>query len=296
MAFGANSSQFDMVALSALVVERHATEVHEFVSGMPNSNKALAREGNWRNREKASTWWGSKFMEKDVVFVPPPLDQQGLPACRPRNQEAQGRHIDVFNLRGKILGYGGKGYHCGLAQTRELGPRCRVPEHTNQRERRGDERSETSPSQRSLISQHLVLCKMAKQSTRPYKGVRYKDPEHVKVCFQVTRRSKTSEAWKMILRERDAARKLWGEERIKAATNGDWQAYRDSSKKGVQGCVTSRNKVVLHTIQYVLVQLRTRSLLVCFLLGLLHRFNILVPFRTLAPDARLLITYGRFPG
>ena len=76
---------------------------------------------------------------------------------------------------------------------------------------------------------------MAKRFTRAYKGVSYEDPQHVKVFFQIARKSHGAEDWKRALRGRDAARKKWKESRIKAATSGDWQAYRETAKKGKQG-------------------------------------------------------------
>ena len=80
-----------------------------------------------------------------------------------------------------------------------------------------------------------ALRYMAKTFTKPYQGVAYQDPQHVKVCFQIARDSGTSEAWKRALLERDRARREWRESRIEAATQGDWCAFRETKKRGANG-------------------------------------------------------------
>ena len=71
--------------------------------------------------------------------------------------------------------------------------------------------------------------------TSPYKGVSYRDPPHVKTCFQHARHTRLSEDWKRALAARDKARKVWCDQRILAANSGDWQAYREHSRKGASG-------------------------------------------------------------
>ena len=80
-----------------------------------------------------------------------------------------------------------------------------------------------------------MLESIARECTRPRRGHSYRDPQHVKVMFQIARRSHTSEDWKRALRERKQARQLWMEEKIRAATKGDWGAYRETTKTGSTG-------------------------------------------------------------
>ena len=51
----------------------------------------------------------------------------------------------------------------------------------------------------------------------------------------MARRSKEPEAWKRALRKRKNARKVWMENKIRAATEGDWGAYRVAVKEGATG-------------------------------------------------------------
>ena len=77
-----------------------------------------------------------------------------------------------------------------------------------------------------------ALKEMARNCTRPYQGVAYRDPPHVKVFFQIARQTKQAEACKRALKGREVARQEWKQERIAAATNGDWRAYRENVKRG----------------------------------------------------------------
>ena len=236
--------------------ELHATEVHDFLRSLPtdelpvligvdanasikwgNGGQGLVAVGN----EGKSDYMLNVLAEKGIVLSPPPPQQTCLPTCRPRNSEAQGRHIDVVG--GKNVQLVGKGIlvdshrvvgsdHDAVFQNAALpllGLKRKV--------RRPNTRARCVYDQAvvpDVINQH-ELRKLAKQVTKPYKGMAYEDPQHVKVCFQVARQSSTSENWKRALRERDKARRGWRESSIAFATSGDWQAYRLHSKKGANG-------------------------------------------------------------
>ena len=235
--------------------EKHATEVHEFVLGMPTERLPLVvgidantpltwtrrgQELEAAGKEGKGEYMAGKFMEQDVTFTPPPLPQRGLPTCRPRNQEAQGRHIDLLSVKHALAQ--GKGIlvdshkhvnsdHDVVYQT------LHIQGKSKGRQRRPNSCPKRVSGNVTIpeVLNQPALCELASTCTRPYKGVRYQDPEHVKVCFQVARRTRSTEAWKRALRERDIARKQWKEDRIVAATSGDWQAYRETSKKGCPG-------------------------------------------------------------
>ena len=237
-------------------VEQHASEVHEFIQQMPvlfspvvvgiDANTPFAWVANEEGSEEAvgietkgDNMLGV-FFEKGLRLSPPPREQHRLPTCRPRKQDVQGRHIDVVGgLEGKAQGYGiirdshrfvGSD-HDLVYQRVEIGKRASVYNgKPNTRPRQV--RSELSIP--SVINQH-ILQNMAREYTSPYKGMAYRDPLHVKIFFQTARRCNTSEAWKRALRERDKARRQWREERIAAATQGDWQAYRETAKRGSKG-------------------------------------------------------------
>ena len=95
-------------------MEKHATEVHEFVCCMPPVGEvtAVGIDANtplkWVRKqddleavgiEGKGEYMVGKFLEGRMEFTPPPRNQQSMPTCRPRNQEAVGRHIDLLGTR-----------------------------------------------------------------------------------------------------------------------------------------------------------------------------------------------------
>ena len=232
----------------------HASEVYEFIQQMPNTDLPvlIGVDANtpfsWSMQDDTWIPLGTEgkgenmvglLLERDVRLTAPPRDLIHTPTCRPRKTDVQGRHIDVVGGKNGVLV--GKGMikdsymfvgsdHDAVVQSILTEPGRNKFKRPNTRPKRvvGEVIIPAEITQDALKT-------MAKQCTVPYKGVSYVDPEHVKVYFQIARRSKQPEAWKRALRGRDEARKQWRGERIKAATAGDWQAYREHTKKGGKG-------------------------------------------------------------
>ena len=68
------------------------------------------------------------------------------------------------------------------------------------------------------------LESIARKRTRPRQGQAHRDPQHVKVMFQIARRNHSSEDWKCGWRKRSKRRR-----------KGDWGAYQETTKKGSAG-------------------------------------------------------------
>ena len=225
-------------------VEVHATEVHEFmeqalrdasrvVVGMDTNTPFswVAKQGEVEavgGETKGENLIG-KLMEGGLRLSPPPKEQHHLPTCRPRKEDAKGRHIDVVGgIQGECEGKGivcdsylfaGSDHDLVYQQVYVGNKTFKGKGRPNTRPRFVHEEIVVPP----VINQS-VLAGMAKKFSKPYSSKAYRDPQHVRVYFQA------AESW-----ERDAARKLWREERIEAATQGDWQAYRETAKRGVKG-------------------------------------------------------------
>ena len=178
--------------------------------------------------------------EKGLELTSPPQSQRFLPTCRPRKRDVQGRHIDVVG--GKHCGREGMGVlrdsHKWVGSDHDMVlQRLTV--------RLGDKEHRPRPNTRPKrvvamvevpdVLNQQVMEGLATKYTKPYKGCAYRDPEHVRVCLGIARRTGTAESWKRVQAERATARRTWREERIRAATSGDWKAYRDCAKKGTNG-------------------------------------------------------------
>ncbi|CAE7752980.1 pol [Symbiodinium sp. CCMP2456] len=72
---------------------------------------------------------------------------------------------------------------------------------------------------------------MAKKCTKPRPGTGYRDPEEVKSAFKQAKLMKTRETWKRALALRKQARKVWEADRLKRASEGDWQALKSCRPK-----------------------------------------------------------------
>ena len=80
-----------------------------------------------------------------------------------------------------------------------------------------------------------ALNQLARECTKPYEGIAYRDSDDTKALFRAARNTKAPEDWKRALHARDHARKLWRQEHIEAATKGNWQAYREVVREGTRG-------------------------------------------------------------
>ncbi|CAE7311616.1 unnamed protein product [Symbiodinium necroappetens] len=71
-----------------------------------------------------------------------------------------------------------------------------------------------------------VLKKLARECTKPKPGKAYKDPTAVKQAVKTARVSRTAAAWKEVHKLRKHARKVWENQRIQEAMQGDWEQVR----------------------------------------------------------------------
>ena len=235
--------------------EIHSCEVHSFLSRLPatllptcfgmDANTPFQWEvdgGGLQPCGKEGKGEGllMQLREKGLDLTAPRMDQRHLPTCRPRKQNVQGRHIDVVG--GKHGERAGKGIardsHRILGTDHDMVVQ-KVIVRAGSYVARG--RPNTRPKWVSgdvALPPELnqaELVKLTNKYTRPYKGCSYRDPENVKVCFGIARRTGLAEDWKRAQAQRAAARREWREERIRAANNGDWKAYKECVKKGATG-------------------------------------------------------------
>ena len=177
------------------------------------------------------------LQEKGLVLTPPAKDQWRTPTSRPRNQEANGRQIDMVgykHARAILSVIYTNSYMLAGSDHEAISQEV----HFRQKGGRKVPRPATRPRK---VTQELALPRkldqealktLARTSTKPYTSQAYVDPEHVKVCFQIARRGRQSEAWKRELRERAMARAEWRGQHIEAAARGDWGSHRVAIKKG----------------------------------------------------------------
>ena len=239
-------------------MEVHASEVDGFVSCLPVEEAPIAVgmdantpfqwmevEGGWEavGREGKGDLLLNRYREIGVALTAPPKAQKSRPTCRPRKQDVCGRHIDVVGSKGACcVGLGiVEGSYLFIGSDHDIVlQRLDLVTSVRNRKRRPSTcpKKVTGPVAVPDMLNQNTLREMAQLSTRPYAKTEYTDPQHVKVYFQVARRSKLPEDWKRALRERAKARAEWKTERVKDATNGDWKAYRECSKKGAVGWET----------------------------------------------------------
>ena len=70
------------------------------------------------------------------------------------------------------------------------------------------------------------LCTLAKEHTGPPPSRSYKDDSVVRELFRIAKSNRSGHAWTRALRARREAHQKWREEQVKAATSGDWGAFR----------------------------------------------------------------------
>ena len=237
--------------------ELHAAEIHAFLEALPSTHLPVllgadvntplrwtAVEGHLpepQSSESKGDYMLGLLKSKGLSVTAPPQGQWCCPTSRPRNPEAQGRQIDFVGCKGCVaeamrihvdsymmLG----GDHEALSQivSFRFSPRKRCIKSSNR------PRVVTCPTVQveGEITQ-AKLEKLAKTCTRTRPGLAYQDPPEVKVFFRIARQSRSPEAWKRALRGRRDARKIWVEDKIRAATAGDWAAFKAVAKKGAVG-------------------------------------------------------------
>ena len=238
--------------------ELHATEIHSFMMKLPpttlpavvgmdvNTPIGWTSDGyEWEavGKENKGDNMLAVIREKGFCLTSPPEHQKSCPTCRPRKQDVQGRHIDVTGA--KHCQHHGVGIvtdsHRFVGSDHDIVLQ-QVSFHAREQQRCVEDRIpdrggwwEHSAFHRQLTIDQDTIQQLARDCTRPYQGVSYRDSEVVKVYFQVARQTRLPDDWKRALAERDKARREWKEERIRAANGGDWKAFRECAKRGVAG-------------------------------------------------------------
>ena len=69
---------------------------------------------------------------------------------------------------------------------------------------------------------------LATTYTRPKRGTQYKDPPHVKTCYQIAKQSNLAEDWKRAHKLRREARDIWKKDKLERAATGSWKDFRES--------------------------------------------------------------------
>ena len=81
---------------------------------------------------------------------------------------------------------------------------------------------------------HNILRTMAKHCTKPKPGKGYKDNQEVKEAMQRARSNPSADNWKAVQNLRKKSIRQWETERIREATQGDWEQVRKlRAKKNV---------------------------------------------------------------
>ena len=194
-----------------------------------------------RGPESKGDYMLGVFSAPEVKVTAPSREQWSTPTSRPRRPEAQGRQIDMVASKhcapsaahiheGSHL-YLGTCDHDAVSQVVHLSQR----QGARSRFRAGGPRKVVATPEITGDLSQEVLESMAKRYTRPRTGQAYVDPEDVKVLFRMARAGRRAEDWKAALKARAEARKVWKEDKIRQAAEGNWGAYKVVTKKGADG-------------------------------------------------------------
>ena len=237
--------------------EVHAKEVHEFLDVLPATTLPVLVGGDMNTPVKWTEEFGVQpvssspeskgeymlgvLQEKGLRPTAPPREQWATPTSRPRKPDAQGRQIDMLASKHCLSSNArivedshmllGTCDHDAIIQV--VSVRCRPARrryHTNT----GPRVVVVTPVVDGPLSQE-VLATLARKCTTPKPGQAYRDPEDVKALFRIARAGRHPPDWKKALKARANARQAWTEHKIRAATSGDWGAYRVATKKGATG-------------------------------------------------------------
>ena len=165
---------------------------------------------------------------RDLQLVVPRKDDLNLPS-RPRQEGRLGRQIDCICSRGvlapslEIV----KDSHRAIGTDHEL-LRCAVHLCPARERASFNTRPRVWTSGPQLIDgiDQGVLKKLARECTKPKPGKAYKDPIAVKQAVKTARVSRAAAAWKEVHKLRKHARKVWENQRIQEAMQGDWEQVR----------------------------------------------------------------------
>ena len=237
--------------------EQHGNAIHTFLEALPATTLPVLLGGDMNTPVKWSHGEGARveasgpeskgdymvglLASKGVSLTAPVPRQWSTPTSRPRRQEAHGRQIDMVGCkhceaRPAVIHEGshlflGTSDHDAVSHV--VGFRLKP----SGRPKRGSQRPRVVvevPRVEGELNQQK-LERLARTCTKPVAGNAYQDPEDVKVLFRMARHGKRPEDWKAAMKARLGARKRWMENKIEAATKGDWGAFKVATKTGATG-------------------------------------------------------------
>ena len=169
-------------------------------------------------------------------LTPPKEEQLSQPTSRPRRDDATGRIIDWVACKrvckGRVTIQTDSHAQFGTDHDALVLP---FVIHTSNRPTRRIQlgpRVVTKPLGEDDASNldYDKLCQLAKERTGPLPSSGYKDDVVVRELFRIAKRSRSGHAWTRALRARREAHHRWREDQVKAATSGDWGAFRACKK------------------------------------------------------------------
>ncbi|CAE7637766.1 NLRC3 [Symbiodinium microadriaticum] len=219
-------------------------EVHAHFAQLPDSANRVIYQGDvntgfgWVDEHEGMTAVPKEgkggilhkvITERELAFGVPEPAQINTPTSRPRQEGRQGQCIDVMCYKGiRCRGWGiHEDSYMKVGTDHEL---C-FSQFALQ-ERRQHRRHETRPrtwvggvAQIDRMDQEYIE-QLAAQCTKPQPSQGYKDTPEIKQAFKAAKLSGTAAKWKQALKMRKQARRLWEQERLVRASQGDWQSFK----------------------------------------------------------------------
>ena len=168
---------------------------------------------------------------RGLRLAAPSESQFDTPTSRPRQEGRHGRQIDCISYKGLVV----PGLRIHVDTHKGLGTDHEMLQVTVQM--RGERHRKVHCTRPRVWTGGLeivegidqeTLKNLAKHHTKPKPGQGYRDPEEVKRAACRARRSGLGSDWKEVQNMRKAARKKWEGQRIKDATQGNWDQVRNS--------------------------------------------------------------------
>ena len=225
-------------------VGQYEEEVHAHFAQLPDSANRVIYQGDvntgfgWVDEHEGMTAVPKEgkggilhkvITERELAFGVPEPAQINTPTSRPRQEGRQGQCIDVMCYKGiRCRGWGiHEDSYMKVGTDHEL---C-FSQFALQ-ERRQHRRHETRPrtwvggvAQIDRMDQEYIE-QLAAQCTKPQPSQGYKDTPEIKQAFKAAKLSGTAAKWKQALKMRKQARRLWEQERLVRASQGDWQSFK----------------------------------------------------------------------
>ena len=192
---------------------------------------ARARAGDLRAtaRTGKSNQFLNQFAARDLQPVAHSEEQMEVPTSRPRQQDRQGRIIDLIasarvmtkETEVHVNSHKVLGTDHELISTKVVfaGVKGRGRPNTKPRVV-----TKAIPEILELDQQEMV--KLAKEHTGVKPGAGYKDPPSVKALFNMARFSKCADDWKKAFAERRKEKTKHKQNLVEAVAKGEWSGYR----------------------------------------------------------------------